>query len=188
MTESDRTSRAMQRRRRRERIAGCLLAALGVAVLIVAVLAIRQQHNRGAAAGTPTATRTVTLSPSASGSKPATRSTSAAPTGSSSGTASSAAAKLPLVVLNNTTTGGLAKSAAQRFEAGGWTVTKYDNYQNDILSTCAYYDPSVAGAQASAQALQRQFPTIKRVEPQFADLASWHSPIVVILTPDYSPD
>ena len=56
---------------------------------------------------------------------------------------------------------------------------------NDILSTCAYYDPSVVGAQAAATALQAQFPAIKRVEPQFAELAAYNSPIVVILTPDY---
>ena len=81
---------------------------------------------------------------------------------------------------------GLAKQASQAFQRGGWTVTASNNYQNDILSTCAYYDPSIAGAKAAARALQRQFPAIKRVEPQFAGLASWHSPIVVILTPDWT--
>ena len=91
-----------------------------------------------------------------------------------------------MVVLNNTTITGLAKQAEQTFEQGGWTVTAANNYQNDILSTCAYYDPSVVGAKAAAEALQRQFPGIKRVEPQFAELASWHSPIVVILTPDWA--
>jgi hypothetical protein len=63
-------------------------------------------------------------------------------------------------------------------------VTRFDNYQNDILSTCAYYDPSVDGAEAAAQALQQQFPAIKRVKPRFAELPS--GPIVVVLTPDYS--
>jgi len=88
-------------------------------------------------------------------------------------------------VLNNTTTTGLAQEASKRFERGGWTVTKYDNYQNDIISTCAYYDPDVSGARAAAQALREQYPTIKRVEPQFSELSSWNSPVVVILTPDY---
>ena len=46
-----------------------------------------------------------------------------------------------------------------------------ENYQNDIVSTCAYYDPNVAGAKAAAQALQQQFPTIKRVVPKFAAAA-----------------
>src|SRR5439155_10104748 len=88
---------------------------------------------------------------------------------------------VPLVVLNNTTVGGLAAGAAHRFEDGGWTVTSFGNYQNDILSTCAYYDPSSAGAQAAARALQRQFPTIKRVEPKFPELPA--GPVVVVLTP-----
>src|SRR5256885_1169317 len=38
--------------------------------------------------------------------------------------------EVPLIVLNNTTTTGLAAQAAQRFEAGGWTVTDVSNYQN----------------------------------------------------------
>ena len=105
----------------------------------------------------------------------------------SSGTSSSTGtAHQSLVVLNNTTITGLANQAKRTFERGGWTVTAANNYQNDILSTCAYYDPSVAGAKAAAEALQQQFPGIKRVEPQFAELASWHSPIVVILTPDWT--
>ena len=181
----------MQRRRRRERLAGAALAALGVVVLIVAVIAIQQQHGGGAKAGStlPSASRTATSARPSTG-HTATRSvarSSSASSSSSSSPASPAAAKQPLVVLNNTTISGLARSAAQRFQAGGWTVTKYDNYQNDIISTCAYYDPSVSGARQAALALQRQFPTIKRVEPQFSQLASYNSPIVVILTPDYSP-
>ena len=93
---------------------------------------------------------------------------------------------LPLVVLNNTTTPNLARDAAQRFDAAGWQVTSYDeNYRNDILSPAAYYDPSVPGAKAVATALQRQFPTIKRVVPKFQGLPA--GPVVVVLTTDYSP-
>jgi hypothetical protein len=137
---------------------------------------------------TASSTVTVTRSSTPHTSPPASHTSTGSSSGSSRSSSSpSRAAKQPLVVLNNTTISGLAERAAQRFEDGGWTVTKYDNYQNDILSTCAYYDPSVAGAQAAAEALQQQYPTIKRVKPQFAELASWHSPIVVILTPDYSP-
>jgi hypothetical protein len=87
-------------------------------------------------------------------------------------------------VLNNTTISGLAERASQQFEDGGWTVTKYDNYQNNILSTCAYYDTSVPGAKQAALALQHQFPAIKRVKPKFEPLPA--GPIVVILTPDFA--
>ena len=90
-----------------------------------------------------------------------------------------------LVVLNNTTTTGLAGQVAKQFEQAGWTVTKYDNYQDDIISTCAYYDPKVAGAKFAAEALKATFPRIKRVMPQFSELASWHSPVVVIIVQDW---
>ena len=73
-------------------------------------------------------------------------------------------------MLNNTTTSGLAKVAAARFQAAGWTVSDTGNLTNDIVSTCAYYDPSADGAEAAAQALQPQFPTIKRVAPKFPEL------------------
>jgi len=92
---------------------------------------------------------------------------------------------VPLVVLNNTTIHGLAADAAHRFEAGGWTVTRSGNLTNDILSTCAYYEQGDAQAKAAAEALQRQYPTIKRVEPKFPELPD--GPVVVVLTPDYSP-
>jgi hypothetical protein len=63
-------------------------------------------------------------------------------------------------------------------------VTSVGNMTNNILSTCAYYDPSTAGAKEAAQALQAQFPTIRRVEPRFPELPA--GPVVVVLTPDYS--
>ncbi len=89
-------------------------------------------------------------------------------------------------MLNDTTVSGLAKSAAQRFENGGWTVTSSGNLTNDILSTCAYYDPDVSGAKAAARALRTQYPTIKRIEPKFPELPD--GPVVVVLTPDYQSD
>jgi hypothetical protein len=159
-----------------------------VAVLVVAIVALRHPKGRSVQAGrhTGTATAAAPSTPPVSTPHTATSAPSSPAGSGTSTTTSGTAAKQPLVVLNNTTITGLAQQAAQRFSAGGWTVSKYDNYQNDIVSTCAYYDPSVPGAEAAAQALQQQFPAIKRVKPQFAELASWHSPIVVILTPDYS--
>jgi hypothetical protein len=71
-----------------------------------------------------------------------------------------------------------------RFRQGGWTVTSTGDFQGDILSTAAYYDPSVTGAQAAAEALQSQFPAIKRVKERFGGLPG--GPIVVVLTNDYS--
>jgi hypothetical protein len=91
---------------------------------------------------------------------------------------------VPLVVMNNTPTSGLAAGARQRFEDAGWTVTDIGTMTNDIISTCAYYDPDRRGAKGAALALQREFPTIKRVAPRFPELAE--GAVVVVLNWDYT--
>lgn len=148
-----------------------------------------RQHSTAAGAPTHTPSPTTSLSTGATGSAPGshapTTGGSSAPS-TSSASSPAAVAKKPLVVLNNTTITGLAAQAAREFETGGWTVTDYANYQNDIISTCAYYDPDVPGAKQAAQALQRQFPAIKRVKPQFSELGAYDSPIVVILDSDFA--
>jgi hypothetical protein len=164
---------------------------VGIAVLVIALFALRSPNGHGthAAVGNPSASSTAkrafapTSSPK-SKSKSTTSSTSPTRPAPRPSSSPAPAAKLPLVVLNNTTTTGLAQVASTRFEAGGWTVTSTGNLVNNILSTCAYYDPGQAGALAAAQALQAQFPAIKRVVPKFAQLPP--GPIVVVLTSDYS--
>jgi hypothetical protein len=94
------------------------------------------------------------------------------------------AQQTPLVVLNNSLISGLAGQASQRFQAAGWTVSSVGNLQNDIISTCAYFDPNDPAAKPAAKALQREFPTIKRVRPKFPQLPA--GPVVVVLTSDYS--
>jgi ABC-type transport system substrate-binding protein len=89
-----------------------------------------------------------------------------------------------LVVLDNTGRPELARAATDRFKQAGWTVTDTSTFDGDILSTAAYYDPSTAGAQAAAEALQAQFPEIQRVRPKFDGLGP--GAIVVVLTYDYS--
>ncbi len=87
-------------------------------------------------------------------------------------------------MLDSTGNPSLAQTAAARFRAGGWTVTSTAELTNDILSTVAYYDPAVPGAQSAAEQLQQQFPVIRRVVTRFAELPA--GPIVVVLTSDYS--
>jgi hypothetical protein len=148
-------------------------------VLIVAIDALRHPGSRAATAGT--------ISTHASSSPATTSAPSPSPSSSPTPTrrtTAPGAAKLPLVVLNNTTTAGLAQQAQSTFRAGGWTVTSVGNLTNEIISTCAYYDPGVSGAQAAASALRAQFPAIKRIAPKFAGLPS--GPIVVVLTSDYT--
>jgi hypothetical protein len=93
-------------------------------------------------------------------------------------------AKVPLIVANNTGAVGLAQTAAARFQANGWPVSELSNFTGDIISTCAYYDPSNPANQAAAVELQKEFPAIKRVKERFSGLPS--APIVVVLTRDYS--
>ena len=170
---------------------------LGIAVLVIALIALREPagHVSGAASATTivvtsTPTSSATRSPSpgsaSSAGTSAGRTASSGPR-SSTGSSTAGARAVPLIILNNTTIPNLAGQAAQRFGSGGWTVTRFGNLPGnvtDVISTCAYYDPATSGAQAAAQALQRQFPVIKRVKKRFADLPA--GPIVVVLTPDYS--
>lgn len=160
-----------------------LVVCLGIAVLAVALFALREPN--GHVAASVSHQRSTSNAANQSSTAPAKHSPTSKARAAGDSKSGAAVKDVPLVVLNNTTVGGLAATAAHRFESGGWTVTSYGNYQNDILSTCAYYDPSSAGARAAARALQRQFPTIKRVEPKFAELPE--GPVVVVLTPDYSP-
>jgi hypothetical protein len=157
-----------------------------VAVLIVAILALRNPKQASTAAGTPTRTVTSLASPSSSKSASTSHSTApSSPSGSTSRSSASAIGSKPLIILNQTKTGNLARDAASRFEGGGWNVTTYDeNYSNDVISTTAYYDPGVKGSKTAALALQRQYSTIKRVLARFSQLPA--GPIVVVLTADYS--
>jgi hypothetical protein len=171
---------------------------LGIAVLVVAFLALRNPKHNVAAGASETITTTHTVTPSApasdsrsSGLSSVAPSDSLVPSGSllpsdtaSSPTKHSAIGSQPLVVLNAVGTPHLATEAATQFEDGGWTVAHIGNYTNNFLSTAAYYDPSVSGAQRAARALQRQFPFIKRVVERFPELPA--GPVVVVLWTDYT--
>jgi len=165
-------------RRRYDRVGGTVLAVIGVAVAAVAVIALRHPNGRQARPVSLPTTATVTATPTPS---------SGAPSGQSStpgSTGSAATRAVPLIVLNNTSTVGLAETARQRFEAAGWTVTSVGTISNDIISTCAYYDPSDPANEQAATQLQQEFPAIKRVREKFPELPA--GPIVVVLTTDYS--
>jgi hypothetical protein len=179
------------RRRRRERTVGILVVFLGIVVLVVALFALREPKGHVTAAQTSGDPSNVARHSQSPSSKPA--SPSHSPSHPASHAASSSQHSthgVALIVLNDSPAAGLAEQAANRFQAGGWTITMWGNYQNDISSTCAYYDPNAAGAKAAAEALQAQFPTIKRVEPRFTPDAGAQplpaGPVVVVLTADYS--
>jgi LytR cell envelope-related transcriptional attenuator len=172
-------ARQVARRQQRERLAGIGVVCLGLVVLVVAVLALREPEGHVAAAGSA-ASNTSPRSPSN------TETTSEpAPTDSTEQSPGPADPKsVPLIVLNNSFVQNLAQQASDQFEAGGWTVTRVDDLQNDIISTCAYFDPTDPAAKAAALALRRQFSGIERVRPKFPELPT--GPVVVVLTADYS--
>ena len=171
-----------------DRVGGIAVAVLGVAVLVVAIIALRHPQGHTARAGAPTASptrNTITARPASSSAAPSTPAPSTPTSPSTSASPSvPAGGKVPLIVLNQTSTIGLAAKAGATFQAGGWTVSSVGSLRNDVIATTAYYDPTVAGAQAAAEALQVQFPAVKRVLPKFAELPA--GPIVVVLTSDYA--
>jgi hypothetical protein len=124
------------------------------------------------------------VSESASTSKSAASTSSAASHSSSKTSSTDSTPNVPVTVLNNTNSSGLAETAVARLKNGGWTAKNGGNFVGDILSTAAYYDPNSAGAQAAAQALRIQFPAIKRVVQRFGGLPE--GPIILVLTTDYS--
>jgi hypothetical protein len=170
-------------RRRVDRVGGVLLAVLGVVVAVVALVALRHPNGRQATA-VPLRTSTVTSTSTQTTTRTAQPSTHASSSPHASGSASPAAHSIPLVVLNDTSRTGLAETAKTRFQTAGWTVTSTGNISNDILSTCAYYDPTDPANQQAAIELQKSFPAIKRVKEKFPELPA--GPIVVVLTSDYS--
>lgn len=182
------------RRQQRERILGIVLAILGVGVLVVAVVALtRPDSGKDTATAGSASSSAATTSPRAtprptSSASPSTTSETSEPGASlslgDSSSGSGSAKKVPLIVLNNTRTNGLATDAADDFRDGGWKVDRVGNLSNNIISTCAYYDPDEDGAEQAAKALRKQFPGIDRVEERFAELPS--GPIVVVLTSGYS--
>ena len=165
-------------RRRLEPILGALLVVVGVAVAALAVTALNHPNGRLAARASQSVSTSSAASHPASSPAPSPTHSQVSATSSPAGSG-----RLPLIVLNNTSQVS-ASTAAQRFEQGGWTVTDTSTFDGSILSTAVYYDPDVSGAQAAAEALQQQFPAIKRVKAKFDGLPA--GPIVVVLTSDYS--
>jgi hypothetical protein len=173
------TAPPTRKHRRVERTIGVVLALVGLGVAAIAIIALN--HPRGRSAVTSSRIPTGAESSLASAaSKSVTK--SASPSKSSS--SPSVPARPALIVLNNSGRSGLASTAADRFRNAGWTVTSTGDFSGAIISTAAYYDANVPGAQAAAEALQRQFPAIHRVKERFSGLPE--GPIVVVLTTDYS--
>ena len=165
-----------------DRAVGVVLTIVGLGVAAVALIALQRPGGRHASSETVP----VTASAPASAARSA-RPSSARPRTTPAHVtppAPALASPLPLIVLNNTASAGAQNVAEQEFEKGGWSVSYVSTLDNQILSTCVYYDPGIPNTLAAARRLQQQFPTIKRVVPRFAELPP--GPLVVVLTSDFA--
>jgi cytoskeletal protein RodZ len=171
--------------RRRFELAGGLLAlGIGALIAVLAFVALSQPKGRQAAKATvPPSSATSASTPATTSSKPTATPSSTKPTATPT-TTKPVSSRPAVIVLNNSGAAGLAATAVARLTRGGWTASNGGNFSGDILSTVAYYDPNVAGAQSAATALQAQFPAIKRVKARFDGLPQ--GPIILVLTTDYS--
>jgi len=165
-----------------DRAVGVVLTIVGLGVAAVALIALQRPGGRQASSetGPVTASAPASAAGSARPSSARPRTTPAHVTPP----APALASPLPLIVLNNTASAGAQNVAQQEFEKVGWTVSYVSTLDNQILSTCVYYDPAIPNALAAARRLQQQFPTIKRVVPRFAELP--RGPLVVVLTSDFA--
>jgi hypothetical protein len=162
-----------------------LLAVLAVTALITALVVWRGEdpdtilRANAATDGPPAAPIS-----SASGS-PASRPPASSPPPSSTkpAAATTAPAKpvdvvgdLEVVVLNQTSRGGLAATVAEQLRSKGWTVAHTGNFRGQVPATTVYYPP---GGKAAARAAARGLPTQPRVLPRFGNLSTTRLTVVV---------
>jgi hypothetical protein len=186
------------------------LTAVGVVVIVILLLIWINGHPTG---GTSSAAVVGPHSPSAPSLTPATtptvpptsRSTAPSPTAATTAPVSPSPSNLlsspPVVhphktkhakpplstamatvqVLNNSRIHGLAHSVAGDIAAKGWHIGIVGNLQGEISESTVYYSP---GEQAAAQHLAREFPSIRRVEPNSAARLT-STGITLVLTADW---
>jgi hypothetical protein len=165
-----------------------LLAILAVTSLIVALYVWRGEDPKQP----PTAASSHTLTPSATP-PPATTNASATaektadPTVTTSPTATATRTASPdlrsevaIVVLNETTRGGLAATVAARLRAKGWNVSGVGNFRGVVPATTVYYPDGHADA---AQAAAKSLPTPVRIRPRFGNLSTTR--LTVVVTTNY---
>ena len=122
---------------------------VGLGVAAVALIALQRPGGRQASSetGPVTASAPASAARSArpSSARPRTTPAHITPPAPAHATppAPALASPLPLIVLNNTASAGAQNVAEQEFEKGGWSVSYVSTLDNQILSTCVYYDPGI---------------------------------------------
>jgi hypothetical protein len=84
-------------------------------------------------------------------------------------------------VLNNSRIHGLAHGVAADIATKGWHIGIIGNLQGEIPESTVYYAP---GEKAAAQHLAREFPSIRRVEPN-SDARLTSAGITLVITADW---
>ncbi len=81
-----------------------------------------------------------------------------------------------VVVLNQTSRGGLAGSVADVLRGKGWTVPAVGNFHGVVPDTTVYYPP---GEEVAAQAAAENLPIAPRIRPRFGNLSTTRLTVVV---------
>ena len=170
------------------RLLGGLLAAAGIALLVVGLLALRgEDETPPGAAPAPTSTASTTSEPSPSLSTtaaPTTPRTTPPPT--TAQPSPPPAARAPLTVLNNSTIAGLADRAAAAAERRGWRIAQVGNFAGRLPVSTAYYTPGNAAEERAARQLAAEFPQVGQVLPRYAGLPPTPAGVVLVVTRDWS--
>jgi hypothetical protein len=167
-----------------------LLAILAVTSLIVALYVWRGEDPKEPPVAASSQTKTPSATPPpATTNASATAEKTAAPTVTASPTATAATTKsanvdlrsdIAIVVLNETTRGGLAATVAARLRTKGWNVSGVGNFRGAVPATTVYYP---AGHAAAAQAAAESLPTPARIRPRFGNLSTTR--LTVVVTTNY---
>jgi hypothetical protein len=173
-----------------------LLAVLAVGSLVTALAVWRgedpTQPSAAASTGSasPASREALSRAPSTSAtstpaatqsSRPAPESGSAPATTEETATADDAADfSVEVVVLNQTSTAGLAGRVADVLRGQGWEVPAVGNFRGVVPATTVYYPP---GAEAAAQAVAEDLPVEPRLRPRFGNLST--SRLTVVVTDSY---
>ena len=168
-----------------------LLAVLAVSALVTALFVWRGEDtspDRTSAAAdrsspapmTSGSAPAATTEPASDPSTPASTSTSPATVATTTTRSSDVVGSIEVVVLNQTSRGGLAAKVADVLRAKGWTVPATGNFRGQVPSTTVYYP---GGAEAEARAAAAGLPTEPRVRPRFGNLSP--NRLTVVVTDSY---
>jgi hypothetical protein len=100
----------------------------------------------------------------------------------SSHPSSNAAAKAPVIVLNGTSTTGLAKSVSDQIKAENWQTKTPGNYPKGVVKKTTVFYPT-EDMKTAAENLQKAFPDIAAVEPSDPTMAK--DTLTVVLATDW---